>query len=53
MRFEPRSYQVGLWVSGLATALAYGGVVVLLSLRWRRREGETPEGDHTDDAQEA
>ena len=39
MRFEPSSYRLSLWLSGLSTLLVYGGVLALLGLaRYRRRQ---------------
>ncbi len=37
MRFEPRSYALSLWLSGLSTVLVYGGILGLLGLAWYRR----------------
>lgn len=46
MRFDPPSYTLSLWLSGLSTVLVYGGLLVLLGLAWRRRrtasEGDLP-----------
>ncbi len=39
MRFEPRSYGLSLWLSGLSTVLVYGGILGLLGLAWYRRRG--------------
>jgi len=47
MRFEPTVDRVGTWISAGATVLAYGGVAVLLGLRYRRREDE---GDDEEDS---
>ncbi len=38
MRFEPSSYRAGLWISGISTAVVYGGVLLLLGMGWRREE---------------
>ena len=37
MRFEPNSYTLSLWLSGLSTAVVYGGLLALLGLSWYRR----------------
>lgn len=37
MSFEPASYRLSLWLSGLSVLLVYGGVLALLVLGWRRR----------------
>lgn len=41
MRFEPQSHYVGLWISGGTTVLVYGGILLLLGVRMRRRWSET------------
>lgn len=35
--FAPRSHRVGVLVSGVSTAVVYGGLLILLGLAWRRR----------------
>ena len=50
MRFEPSSYSIGNWLSGLSTLLVYGGLLALLGLAWHRKRGrgeggKEPEGD--------
>ncbi len=37
MRFEPRSYALSIWLSGLSTAMVYGSLLGLLGLAWYRR----------------
>ncbi len=39
MRFDPKSHALGVWTAGAATVLVYGGILLLLGLAWRRREG--------------
>lgn len=38
MRFEPRSYELGYWLTLASTILVYGSVVVLLGAGWVRRK---------------
>ena len=45
MRFEPRSYTLSLWLSGLSTVVVYGGLLTLLGLAWYRRRSAAPEDD--------
>ena len=47
MRFDPASDQVGTLISGVTTALVYGGVGVLIALPYirRRRDEEVTEED--------
>ena len=40
MRFEPAADQIGRWVSGVTTALTYGGIFLLLGLKIRRRRDD-------------
>lgn len=37
MRFEPPTYQASVWITGVSTALVYGGVLLLLGMGWYRR----------------
>jgi hypothetical protein len=37
MRFEPTSYQAGVWISRISTLFVYGGVVLILGMGWYRR----------------
>lgn len=46
MRFEPKADRYGTWLSGGTTVLVYGGILLLLGLRYRRR---TRAGDDTED----
>jgi uncharacterized membrane protein YfhO len=45
MRFEPKADRYGTWLSGGTTVLVYGGILLLLGLRYRRRRA----GDETED----
>lgn len=40
MRFDPKSHTLGVWIAGIATALVYGGVLLILGLSWFRRREE-------------
>lgn len=41
MRFDPSSDTIGTWISGIATTIAYGGVLVLIGLPWMRRRRDS------------
>ena len=45
MRFAPTRHTLGVWVSGVSTALVYGGTAALLGLAYVRREPAAPEGE--------
>ncbi|PSQ95849.1 MAG: hypothetical protein BRD55_09500 [Bacteroidetes bacterium SW_9_63_38] len=45
MRFEPKADRYGTWISGIATALVYGGILGIGGWTYRRRR----RGDHGDD----
>ena len=47
LRFEPARYPLGVGLSALASALVYGGVLVLVALGWRRRRTGVPAPDAT------
>ena len=53
MRFEPKSYEVGYWLTLLSTLLVYGTIAGLAGLTlWRRRQGsdlqDVPDADSAD-----
>ena len=46
MRFEPASHRIGVWLSAAATALTYGGVLVLLGLGFARHRKDDQPADN-------
>jgi hypothetical protein len=49
MRYEPESRTWTAWIGGGATALTYGGILVLLGLAYRRRRRSFGSEAHSDD----
>ena len=47
MRFEPKSYRIGYWLTLCSTLLVYGAVVVLLGWSYYRRRTESTADDDT------
>lgn len=50
MRFEPKADRYGTWIAGTSTVLVYGGILVLVGLRYRRRWAGTEPDEKNDDA---
>jgi len=50
MSFEPRGHRLGVLISGLATALVYGGTLLLFGLAYFRKRKPEKTGEETTEA---
>lgn len=52
MRFEPKADRYGRWIAGTTTAGVYGGILLMLGLRYRRRNSLLEEDTDEDEEEQ-